>query len=731
MHRYQCAGPGGSTVQTPLIINAGGLVTTNNGDNNNLGPVTLSGGTLTGNGLLSSNSGKFLSWALTGGSVTVNTAPSLMSDSGTYFPGFNMAPTTTFNVGITSGPGPDLTVATNLGDKWGAVQGTGGTDSSSLVKTGAGTMLLASSNSYSGTTTVNNGTLLLGNTGSLQMSTFDASGAGSLSFGTLSSATFGGLQGVSGTLVLTNTSSFPIALTVGANNNNTTFSGTLGDAGFGGTLAKVGTGTLTMAGNTTYSGTTSVSNGVLALSGSMLNTAVTVGSGATLSGGSNGYIGNSTTVSGGGTLALALGNSAAPLTLAGGLTLGSASAGYGAGNYATLNYTLGASGIQPINLGSSSLQLNQGGAFVNIATSQPVLGNYTLMTYGGTNGTGQFSLSPTTGTQAIQVGRDVYSLLENPTSLQLSISGLQSPAVAYFDGAVSSVWNDLSISTSCNWSLDAAGTQDAGTYPGMATDAIMSAATLSSSNVVTSLGANFTINSLNVNSSAASTTISDTNTLTINALADSNTNSSGYAGNPAGNGISIAANAGPVTLNVPVLLGNSQTWTNSGSGALTVTGSVQGTAGPGATQTLTLSDSGGGTVIGAAISNGTGGGNLSLVVNNASSSVTQLNAANTYSGTTTVANGTLALGNTAALQNSTFDASGAGTLSFGTLSSAVFGGLQGTATSTLTLANSNSSPITLSVGNNNSSTTFSGAERQRRRQQLHEDRHRHADVGGQ
>ena len=61
------------------------------------------------------------------------------------------------------------------------------------MKTGAGTMLLASSDSYSGTTTVNSGTLLLGNTGSLLVSTFNASGAGTLSFGTLPGAVFGGL----------------------------------------------------------------------------------------------------------------------------------------------------------------------------------------------------------------------------------------------------------------------------------------------------------------------------------------------------------------------------------------------------------------------------------------------------------------------------------------------------------------------------------------------------------
>ena len=37
-------GSGGSIVSTPITINAGGLLTTDNGDNNNLGPVTLTAG---------------------------------------------------------------------------------------------------------------------------------------------------------------------------------------------------------------------------------------------------------------------------------------------------------------------------------------------------------------------------------------------------------------------------------------------------------------------------------------------------------------------------------------------------------------------------------------------------------------------------------------------------------------------------------------------------------------
>ena len=387
-------GPGGSTVSTPLTINAGGLVTTNDGDNNNLGPVTLSGGTLSG--ASGGASGNFLTWQLTGGSVAVNTAPSLIVVSGATNPGLNMATTTTFNVGLTGTAGtvsgnPDLTVAANLGDLWGNVQGTGGTASSSLVKIRAGTMLLASSDSYSGTTLVSSGALVLGNTGALGLSTFDTSGAGTLSFGTLSSAFFGGLQGASGTIALTNAAgSAPIALTVGTNNNSTICSGAISDASLGGSLTKIGTGTLTLAGNNTYSGPTTVSNGALALSGSLGNTSVTVASGTTLSGGSNSNIGGSVTVNGGGALTLAVANSATPLTVGNGLTLGNSAGGYAAGNYATLTYTVSSNGTQPVNLGGSALTVNSGGVFVNVSftTTPPAGAVYPLINFGSQNVSG-------------------------------------------------------------------------------------------------------------------------------------------------------------------------------------------------------------------------------------------------------------------------------------------------------------------------------------------------------
>ncbi len=88
--------------------------------------------------------------------------------------------------------------------------GNNAANSIGIILNGGGTMTLAGADTYTGVTIVNSGTLALANSAALSMSTFDASGAGSLSFGTLTNATFGGLQGASGTLSLNNTTPAPL-----------------------------------------------------------------------------------------------------------------------------------------------------------------------------------------------------------------------------------------------------------------------------------------------------------------------------------------------------------------------------------------------------------------------------------------------------------------------------------------------------------------------------------------
>jgi autotransporter-associated beta strand protein len=133
-----------------------------------------------------------------------------------------------------------------------------------LTKAGSGTLTLGATNgnTFSGTTLISGGTLTLGNSGALLDSTLDTSGGGKLSFGSLTAATLGGLTGPSA-LALSNTAGAAVALTVGNNALNTTYSGAL--TGANGSLAKIGGGVLTLSGSNTYTGGTSVNSGTLLL----------------------------------------------------------------------------------------------------------------------------------------------------------------------------------------------------------------------------------------------------------------------------------------------------------------------------------------------------------------------------------------------------------------------------------------------------------------------------------
>jgi len=176
-----------------------------------------------------------------------------------------------------------------------------------LTKSGNGTLVLTGANTYSGDTRIGNGTMAIGaasgtGTLALQNTTVDLNAAdvGSIQFGTsnattTTSATFGGLKG-SRNLALKNAHATPaaVALTVGGNNGNTTYSGNLTD---GGSLTKSGSGTLTLSGTNTYTGTTTVSTGTLLINGSTSSSSiVTVASTGTLGG--TGTVGGATTISG-------------------------------------------------------------------------------------------------------------------------------------------------------------------------------------------------------------------------------------------------------------------------------------------------------------------------------------------------------------------------------------------------------------------------------------------------
>ena len=146
-----------------------------------------------------------------------------------------------------------------------------------LTKNGTGTLALSGANTFTGTTTVNVGTLNLLNPLALQNSTLNlsnAAGSGAVTFdSTVTSKAFtvGGLSG-NGDLALVNNAATPaaVALSAGNNGTSTTYSGGLSGAGG---LTKIGAGTLTLSGTNTYTGATTVNGGTLAIAGGSVGAA--------------------------------------------------------------------------------------------------------------------------------------------------------------------------------------------------------------------------------------------------------------------------------------------------------------------------------------------------------------------------------------------------------------------------------------------------------------------------
>ena len=272
------------------------------------------------------------------------------------------------------------------------------------------TMQLSGSNTYSGPTTVNESTLQAGST-----TAFSPNSDYTLTNNALSVLDLNNYSNAIGSLSSSGAVSQVLTgngtggtLTTGGDNATTTFAGVI--SGQGG-LYKTGSGTFTLSGANTYVGATTVNNGTLLITGTngsstsftamtagTLNVAgqlnngsapVAINGGGVLAG--TGAIAGPVTVSGGstassqGAINLVDGGQVAPLALSGGLTLG----GSAAGNPSLLGFAANGTTADLLNLGSSSLVVNSGGATITlaslgIASSQ----TYTLMTFASGSGAG-------------------------------------------------------------------------------------------------------------------------------------------------------------------------------------------------------------------------------------------------------------------------------------------------------------------------------------------------------
>lgn len=273
--------PGGGTIETSTGTLTVATVISGTGELAKAGSGTLSltaANTFTGETVISAGT-------LTLGNVNALQNSTLVTGSGSV--SFGASGTNTYNLGGLRGSGAislganTLSIGSNnIATVYsGVLSGTGG-----LIKTGTAVTNLTGASTHSGDTRVNGGMLGIYNTNALQNSTLDTGTAGSQSVlfaPGVANFNVGGLKG-SDDLDLGSS-----AVTVGANNQSTTFSGSI-TSSLNGSLVKVGSGTLALTGANTYNGTTTVSAGVLQVgsggTGSTSTGAMSVTSGATLSG---------------------------------------------------------------------------------------------------------------------------------------------------------------------------------------------------------------------------------------------------------------------------------------------------------------------------------------------------------------------------------------------------------------------------------------------------------------
>ena len=388
------------------------------GANTYRGPTSITGGTLVVESLPSVGAGPGPlgapatvadgTVALNGGTLRYTGASASITDRVV-----NLSGTVTGGTLDASGGGPivftSAFTATGVGSKTlfltgtsaaaneiqGAIVNNSGGATTAVTKTGSGTWLLSGANTYTGTTTVNDGTLALGASGTLTVSsltvasnlpdgtaTFDLNGFNA----TVPGLTLGGATGSTSTSqsrVLANGGgvlSLGInGLTYSSTNNNAgglvsadldlgastrtfsvndstaavadlTVSGSIGSSGGG--LAKTGLGTLVLSGVNTYTGATTVSQGLLRLdsAAALPATALSIASNASNTAATLDLNGHDLTVASLSFGGVGTATSASSLIATGGGTLTLA----GDVTYNALNSPLGATLAAAVNLGATA-----------------------------------------------------------------------------------------------------------------------------------------------------------------------------------------------------------------------------------------------------------------------------------------------------------------------------------------------------------------------------------------
>jgi len=499
----------------------------------------------------------------------------------------------------------------------GTLSGGGG-----INATGSGTLTLSGVNTYTGNTAVAPGaTLAIAGAGSLGTGGAYAGNLadnGTFSYGSSATQSFSGVVSGTGAINITagtvaisgagTVSSYTGSIANGSafsygSSANQTLSGPISGVG---TLTVAGTGKLTLGGSNSYTGATNVTGGGLILNSStpLGNTAVTVASGASLQaspslgavaigsagGASLALNGGSTLLLGGATAGTAETTTFNTLTLNGGLTIG------GPTSTANLDFDLNGTSNDKLVV-TGALSFGTDGGVINIVVpsiSTAPSGasqTYTLVTAGsGLTSTAGFSLA---GTGIVALGGNSYaaSLGESGGALTLTLNEVT--VSYYWVGGTSASW-----SVPGNFATDHTGVAFQSGQLAAANNVILTADSPSGTHTASqTLDNSYTINSLSYSSTAPATNLGtgsggggSSNTLTLDAASGFGvTVGSTPVTTTYGSGIGIVMQNGSAaqTLNVPIVLGNSQTWEiDNATNALTVQGVISdGGAGNSLTKT--------------------------------------------------------------------------------------------------------------------------------------------------
>ncbi len=707
------------TSTTGLTLTGAGTGLTLSGSN------TYSGATTIGDGTTASTlTGGALNAFSNSSALTVNVASTV--DLG----GFNQATFSLAGAGrVTNSGTASPAVLTIDGGVATIFSGTiqDGTSTTGLTLTGAGTGLtLSGSNTYSGATTIGDGTTASTLTGGAlnafsNSSALTVNVASTVDLGGFNQATFS-LAGA-GRVTNSGTAS-PAVLTIDGG-VATIFSGTIqdGTSTTGLTLTGAGTG-LTLSGSNTYSGATTIGDGTTAstLTGGALNafsnsSALTVNVASTVDLG--GFNQATFSLAGAGRVTNSGTASPAVLTIDGGVATifsgtiqdGTSTTGLtltGAGTGLTLSGSNTYSGATTIGDGTTASTLT-GGALNAFSNSSALTVNVaSTVDLGGFN-QATFSLAG--------AGR-------------VTNSGTASPAVLTIDGGVATIFSGT--------------IQDGTSTTGLTLTGAGTGLTLSGSNTysgATTIGDGTTASTLTggalnafSNSSALTVNVASTvdlggTTQTINTvnLAGGTIQNGTLAGTVSASGGTISSIAG--TANVGVTGGTVTFTADSYSGTTTVSGgTAQGSANDAfSAASATTIDGGtlnlGGfsdtispvTMTSGTLTNGTlagtvsaSGGTISSIAGTANVGVTGgtvIFTADSYSGTTTVTGGTAKAGSGGGFSpNSAFTVSG--TLDLNGFSNTI-GSLAGASTGIVTNSAA-ATTATLTAGGNGTSTSFAG-----------------------